>query len=92
MFVPATVNNNGSTNYNETFPERNCSIVPVQWIKVNASLSCYEYAGSICEAFLTQWSECAAMKEGSSVHVGVTKEKHKEHENTLQTLNDLIGK
>ncbi|XP_019850447.1 PREDICTED: uncharacterized protein LOC109581108 isoform X4 [Amphimedon queenslandica] len=91
MFVPATVNSNDGTNYNETFPERNCSTIPVQWSKVNASLSCYEYAGSICEAFLTQWSECAAMREGSSVHVGVTEEKQMEHENTLKKLNDFIG-
>ena len=91
MFVPATVNSNSSTNYNETFPERNCSTIPVQWSKVNASLSCYEYAGSICEAFLIQWHECAVMRMGS-IHVGVTEEKQMEHESTLETLNSFIGK
>ncbi|XP_019850445.1 PREDICTED: uncharacterized protein LOC109581108 isoform X2 [Amphimedon queenslandica] len=91
MILDSTNNSNISDIYNETFPEINCSTIPVQWSKVNASLNCYEYAGSICEAFLTQWSECAAMREGSSVHVGVTEEKQMKHESTLKTLNGFIG-
>ena len=56
----------------------------------NTSSTCYLYTGSICEAFLVQWYECATSRKGS-MRVSVSRQMQMNHENTLETLGQFLG-